>query len=129
VATPSPPLAARNEDAAPANNERASARPAEANREISRSADLYKEAPRKRGDERKFSERRRRQDLVRQNLDEAANVVRQMPRDGTIGPVVERDDAPRIIEAPSRRFGVYERDDVSPRVMNEPPPRFGFFGN
>jgi hypothetical protein len=116
----SPPPVAKNEDAAPARNERANARPAEAN----------KEASRKRADERKFSEdrkfpeRRRRQDL-----DEATNVVRHMRRDGTIDEVVERDEAPRVIDNPPRRFGLFGRDDDSPRVMNEPPPRFGLFGN
>jgi hypothetical protein len=69
-------------------------------------------------------ERRQRQDL-----DEAANVVRQMPRDRVVDEIVERDEAPRVIEGPPRRFGGFGRDDDAPRVVNEPPPRFGLFGN
>jgi hypothetical protein len=111
----------------PAKNERANVRPAEPNREASRSADMSREASRKRGDERKFTERRRRQDLERQNLDEATNVVRQMPRDGAIDRVVEEDDAPRVINGSPRRFGLLGNDEDSPRAP--PPPRFGLFGN
>jgi hypothetical protein len=108
---PSPPQAARNEDAAPAKNDRANAHPAEPNREASR----------KHGEERKFSERKRRQDL-----DQATNVVRQMPRDGAVDRVAEEDDAPRVIDGPPRRFGLFGNDEDSPRA---PPPRFGLFGN
>jgi hypothetical protein len=87
---------------------------------------MNREASRKRGDERKFSERKRRQDLERQNLDEATNVVRQMPRDGVVDRVVEEDDAPRVINGPPRHFGLLGNDEDSPRA---PPPRFGLFGN
>jgi hypothetical protein len=119
---PAPPQAARNEDAGTAKNERANVRPAEPNREASRSADMSRETSRKRGDERKFAERKRRQDL-----DEATNVVRQMPRDGAVDRVVEEDDAPRVIDGPPRRFGLFGNDEDSPRAP--PPPRFGLFGN
>jgi hypothetical protein len=88
---------------------------------------MSRETPRKRGDERKFSERKRRQDLERQNLDEATNVVRQMPRDGAIDRVVEEDDAPRVVDGPPRRFGLFGDGEDSPRAP--PPPRFGLFGN
>jgi hypothetical protein len=88
---------------------------------------LNREASRKRGDERKFSERKRRQDLERQNLDEATNVVRQMPRDGAVDRVVDEDDAPRIVNSPPRRFGLFGDGEDSPR--GAPPPRFGLFGN
>jgi hypothetical protein len=120
------PQAARSEDAAPAKNERANARPAEQIREASRSADISRETPRKRGDERKFTERKRRQDLDRQNLDEATNVVRQMPRDGAVARVVEEDDASRFNDSAPRRLGLFGSDEDSPRPA--PPPRFGLFG-
>jgi hypothetical protein len=120
-----PPQTAKNEDAGPARNERASARPAELNREAARPVEANREPSHKRGDERKFVERKRRQDL-----DEATNVVRQMPRDNsTVDQVVEREDAPRIIDGPPRRFGLFGNNEDSPRVVNEPPPRFGLFGN
>jgi hypothetical protein len=121
----SPPMA--KSENAPPRSERASVHPAEMNREASRSAEPNRESSRKRGEERKFTERRRRQDL--QDLDEATNVVRQMRRDGPLDEVVERNEAPRIIDSPPRRFGLFGRDDDSPRVVNEPPPRFGLFGN
>jgi hypothetical protein len=124
---PASPSVAKIEDAAPAKNERANARPAEVNREASRSAEPNREASRKKAEERKFTERRRRQDL--QDLDEATNVVRQMRHDGPLDEVIERDAAPRLIEGPPRRFGLFGRDDDSPRVVNGPPPRFGLFGN
>jgi hypothetical protein len=116
------PQTARSEDAAPTRTERTNARSVEPNREISRSADINRETSRKRGDERKFSERKRRQDL-----DEATNVDRQMPRDGAIDRVVEEDDAPRVIDGPPRRFGLFGSAEDSPRAP--PPPRFGLFGN
>ena len=122
----SPPQAARNEDAAPAKNERANVRPAELNRQASRSGDMKRETSRRRDDELKFAERKRRQDLERQDLDEATSVVRQMPRDGATDRVVEEDDAPRVIDGPPRRFGLFGDDEDSPRA---PPPRFGLFGN
>jgi hypothetical protein len=117
-----PPQTAKGEDAVPAKNQRASTRPTEPNREASRSADPNRDASRKRTDERSFTERKRRQDL-----DEATNVVRQMPRDGTIDRVVEENDAPRVIDGPPRRFGLFGNDEDSPRAP--PPPRFGLFGN
>jgi type IV secretory pathway VirB10-like protein len=112
----SPPQAARNEDATPAKNERASAR----------SADVNREASRKRGDERKFDERKFTERKRRQDLDEATSVVRQMPRDSAVE-VVDEDDAPRIANGPPRRFGLFGDGEDSPRAA--PPPRFGLFGN
>jgi hypothetical protein len=50
-----------------------------------------------------------------------------MPLDGTVGAVVERDDAPRYRMRP-RPFGLFG-DDETPHGINEPPPRFGFFGD
>ena len=117
---------ARNEDAAPARNERANVRPADSNREATRSAEVNREPSRKRGDDRKFAERKRRQDLERQNLDDATNVVRQMPRNSTVE-VIDEDDAPRVIDGPPRRFGLFGNNEDSPR--GAPPPRFGLFGN
>jgi hypothetical protein len=107
-------------------SERANVRPADSNREAARSVEVNRETSRKRGDDRKFSERKRRQDLERQNLDDATNVVRQMPRDRTVE-VVDEDDAPRIVNGPPRRFGLFRDDGDSPRAA--PPPRFGLFGN
>jgi hypothetical protein len=118
-----PPQTIKVEDAAPLKNQRASTRPAEPNREASRSVDANKDASRKRPDERKFTERKRRQEL-----DEVTDVVRQMPRDRAVN-VVEREDAPRVIDGPPRRLGLFGNDEDSPRVVNEPPPRFGLFGN
>jgi hypothetical protein len=123
---PAPPSITKAEDAAPARNERANVRAAEPNRDAARSAEMNREPSRKRGDERKFVERKRRQDLERQNLDEATNVVRQMPRDRAVE-VVDEDDAPRIANGPPRRFGLFRDDEDSPRAA--PPPRFGLFGN
>jgi len=125
---PSLPQTARSEDAAPAKNQRAGTRSTEADKEASRSADSNRadsnrDASRKRADERKFTERKRRQEL-----DEVTDVVRQMPRDRAVN-VVEREDAPRVIDGPPRRFGLFGNDEDSPRVVNEPPPRFGLFGN
>jgi hypothetical protein len=122
---PSPPQAARNEDTAPAKSDRANARSPD--RDTQRPNEPNRDASRKRRDERKLSKRRRRQDLERQNLDEATNVVRPMPHDRAINQVVEEEDAPRIINDPPRRFGLFENDEDSPRAM--PPPRFGLFGN
>jgi type IV secretory pathway VirB10-like protein len=106
-----PPVTAKSEDASGARNERASARSGESRREIYR----------KRTDDRKFTERRRRQDI-----DEAANAVRQMQREDIIDQVVERDEVPRSNNGPLRHFFV---NDDEPRYRDEPPPRFGFFGN
>jgi hypothetical protein len=107
------PPVAKSEDAAPARNERTNARSAEVN----------KEASRKRTEERKYSERKRRQ-----QLDEATDIVRQMPRDSAVDRVVEEDDAPHFSDGPPRRFGFFGADEDSPRAM-PPPPRFGLFGN
>ena len=123
---PAPPSVTKAEDAAPTRNERANVRPADSNREAARSAEMNREPSRKRGDERKFVERKRRQDLERQNLDDATNVVRQMPHDRAVE-VIDEDDAPRIVNGPPRRFGLFRDDEDSPRAA--PPPRFGLFGN
>ena len=124
---------ARSDDAASAKNERTTVgRAPDPNRDVSRSADLSRETPRKRADDRKpsddrkFSDRRRR-DQDERRLDEATNVVRQMPRGNAVDEIVERDDAPRFRMRP-RHFEVYGDDDA-PRVVNEPPPRFGLFGD
>ena len=79
--SPVPAIVARSEDAATARNERASAR----------SSEMKRETYRRRDDERKFAERKKRQDI-----EDAANAVRQMRRDGVIGEVVERDPPPRL---------------------------------
>jgi hypothetical protein len=60
-------------------------------------------------------------------LDEASNVVRQMPRDSAVDRVVDEDNAPRIVNSPPRRFGLFGDGEDSPRAA--PPPRFGLFGN
>jgi hypothetical protein len=78
---PAPPIVARSEDAATAKNERASLR----------SADLKRESYRKREEERRFAERKKHQEI-----EDAANAVRQMRRDGVIDQVVERDRTPRL---------------------------------
>jgi hypothetical protein len=80
-AQPAPPVVARSEDAATARNERASLR----------AADLKRESYRKKEEERRFAERKKRQDI-----EDAANAVRQMRRDGVIDQVVERDRTPRF---------------------------------
>jgi outer membrane biosynthesis protein TonB len=86
--------AKREEDAATAKNERASVRSGS-------KTDSY----RQRTDERKFIERKRRQEI-----EDAANAVRQMRRDGVIDRVLARDEPHRVI-------------------VRDEPPRFGFFGN
>ncbi len=119
---PPPPSAVTSASTAPAKDQRAG----------TRSANSNKDASHKRADERKFlgnrrsSERRRRRDQEERQLDEATNVVREMPPESTVGAVVERDDVPRYRMRP-RPFGLFG-DDETPRVINEPPPRFGFFG-
>jgi hypothetical protein len=118
-----PAPVAKSDDAAPAKNERIT---------VGRAPDpsSNRENPRKRADDRKpsnngkFSDRRRR-DQDERRLDEATNVVRQMPR-GAVDEIVERDEAPRPLRP--RRFEVFGDDDA-PRVVNEPPPRFGLFGD
>lgn len=134
---PAPALAAKNPPAAPVGkNDDAPAvkseritvgRAPDSNKDVSRSADPNKEIVRKRADDRrppddrKLSDRRRRQDQQDQDqrrLDEATNVVRQMPR----GEVVED------IRARPRRLEVFEDDDA-PRLINGPRPLFGFFGD
>jgi hypothetical protein len=116
---PAPVPVAKNDDQAPATSERTT---------VGRAPDPNREASRKR-DDRKFSERRRRHDQDPRRLDEATNVVRQMPRGYTPDEYVERDDTPRFNGRP-RHFELFGDDD-SPRVINEPPPppHFGFFGN
>ena len=121
-----PPPATKSEDAAPAKGERA----------VARSADSGQPTPRKRAetrkssDDRKFSEHRRRHDQDERQSDEAANAVRQMPRDrgyDRYDRIVEQDDTPRYRMRP-RPFDLFEGDGP-PRVIDEPPPRFGFFGD
>jgi hypothetical protein len=84
---PAPAIVARSEDPAAAKNERASAR----------SFELKRETYRRRDDERKFADRKKRQEI-----EDAANAVRQMRRDGVIDQVVERDRTPR--------FGLFGND-------------------
>jgi hypothetical protein len=84
---PAPAIVARSEDTATARNERANLR----------SADLKKESYRKKDEERRFAERKKRQEI-----EDAANAVRQMRRDGVIDQVVERDQTPR--------FGLFGND-------------------
>jgi hypothetical protein len=79
--SPAPAIVARSEDAATARNERASVR----------SSELKREGYRRRDDERRFAERKKRQEI-----EDAANAVRQMRRDGVIDQVVERDQTPRF---------------------------------
>jgi hypothetical protein len=129
---PSP--VARSDDAAPARNERTTVgRAPDQGRDVSRSADPNRDTARrraddrKRSDDRKFSDRRRRQDQDDRRLDEATNVVRQMPRSQAFDEVIVRDDAPRPIVRP-RRFEWFGDDD-GPRMVREPPPRFGFFAD
>jgi outer membrane biosynthesis protein TonB len=113
----------KSDDAAPAKGDRAIS-------QVSRSSDANREASRRRGDDHRFSERKRQQDQDERRLDEATNTVRQMPRDVTVGQVVEQDPLPRF-GGRSRHIEVYEDDDGPQRVINEPPPRpfFGLFGN
>jgi hypothetical protein len=120
---PAPASTAKGEDAAPAKNERAAnARSADPNRETSR-----RRADDRKPDDRKFSDRRRRPDQDERRLDEATNVIRQMPRGGAVDEIVERNDAPRFRMRP-RHFELYGDDDA-PGAFNEPPPRIGFFGD
>jgi ribonuclease E len=86
---PPPPLpvVAKGDDAPPRNDQ--------AN---DRAVELKKAAERKRAEERKFAERRKRQDI-----EQAANAIRQMKRDGVIDQVVQREEAPR--------FGFFGNDD------------------
>lgn len=129
-AQPATPVAVKSDakpDAAPTRNERGNARSADSNREAARSAEVNREPARKRSDERKFAERKRRQDLERQNLDEATSVVRQMPRGTVVEQVVDEDDAPRFGDGAPRRLGLFGSDEDSPRPA--PLPRFGLFGN
>ena len=132
----SPSPVARSDDTAPAKNERTTVGRAPdpgqdvSRSDVSRSVEPNRDTSRKRADERKpddrkFSDRRRRQDQDERRLDEATNVVRQMPRGAAIDEVIERDDAPRPVARP-RHFELYGDDD-GPRMVREPPPRFGFF--
>ena len=118
----------KNDDTASAKSERATVgRASDPSRDVSRSTDPNRDTARRRADDRRpsddrrFSDRRRRQDQQdsdQRRLDEATNVVRQMPR----GEVVED------IRGRPRRFEVFEDDDA-PRAVNGPPPRFGLFGD
>jgi hypothetical protein len=128
---PSAPVA-RSEDAPTAKSERTTVgRAPDPGKDVARSADSNKETARKKADDRrpsddrKFSERRRRQDPDTRRLDEATNVVRQMPRGEAVGDDVV--EVPRFRERP-RRFELFGDDD-SPHMVNGPPPRFGFFGD
>jgi hypothetical protein len=85
--TPAPAIVAKGDDAPPRNDQ-----------VNDRAIELKKAAERKRAEERKFAERRKRQDI-----EQAANAVRQMRRDGVIDQVVQRDEAPR--------FGFFGNDD------------------
>jgi len=129
-AAKSPPAApvAKSDEAPAVKSERITiGRAPDPGKDVSRSADPNREIARKRAedrrssDDRRFSDRRRRQDQQDQDqrrLDEATNVVRQMPR----------SEAIEDVRARPRRFEVFEDDD-EPRVINGPPPRFGFFGD
>jgi hypothetical protein len=131
-----PAPVAKSDDAAPAKSERTTVgRAPDPTKDVSRSADLNRDPSRKRADDRKpsddrkFSDRRRRQDQRLdqdgRRLDEATNVIRQMPRGEAVDEIVERDDAPRPVMRPHHfEFG----DDDGPRMVREPPPRFGLFG-
>lgn len=130
---PPPSPVARSDDTAPAKNERTTVgRAPDPSRDVSRSADPNRDTTRRRADDRKpsddrkFSDRRRRQDQDDRRLDEATNVVRQMPR-GTVVDEVMEQDAPRFV-ARRRHFELFGDDD-GPRMVREPPPRFGFFGD
>jgi hypothetical protein len=111
-----------HQDTAAPKNERASAR-----------SDSKRETYRRRYEERKFSERKRRQDL-----DDAANAARQTRRDDGADPVVvERDSRPRYVEEQQPRYveerpprsGFFGFDDGAPRGRGDAPSPFGFFGN
>jgi len=111
----SAPAPSANREGAPSKNERASARP----------NDSRRAAYRRRAEDRKFVERKRQQDL-----DDATNTVRQMPRDRAADPVVvEREDRPRLAEERLPRSGFFGIEDGPPRPRADAPPRFGFFGN
>jgi hypothetical protein len=116
-----PAPAADNPAPTAARNEHASTRPAD----TTRSASRKRTDDRKSYDDRRFSERKRWQDQDDRRLDEATNVVRQMPRGNAMDEVVDQDDAPRF--GRPRHLRPFDEDD-SPRVINEPPPRFGLFG-
>lgn len=118
--SPAPSTVAKSEDAAPAQN--ASGRAVDPNKDASRK----KAATRKSSDDRKYSERRRRHDQDERQLDEATNVIRQMPRERAVGDLVEQDDGPRVRVRP-RHFELFD-DDGPPRRSEGPPPGLGFFG-
>lgn len=130
---PPAPVAKSDDPPAAKSSERTTVgRAPDPSKDVSRSASQSKESTRKRAedrrpsDDRRYSERRRRQDQQDQDqrrLDEATNVVRQMPRGEVVDEMVEPRFAPR-----PRRFGLFGDDD-GPRVINEPRPRFGFFGD
>jgi hypothetical protein len=110
---PAPASSAKRESAAPSKNERTSAR----------SNDSRRGTYRGRSEDRKFVERKRQQDL-----DEATNAVRQLPRDNA-AVIVEREDSPRLAEERAPRPGFFGIEDGPPRPRGDAPPRFGFFGN
>ena len=111
----STPAPSANRESAPSKDERASARPNESRRA----------AYRRRAEDRKFVERKRQQDL-----DDATNTLRQMPRDRAADPVVvEREDRPRLAEERLPRSGFFGIEDGPPRPRADAPPRFGVFGN
>jgi hypothetical protein len=104
---------AKSDDVAPAKSERITVgRAPDPSRDVSRSADFNRETrkradDRRPADDRRFSDRKRRQDQDERRLDEATNVIRQMPRGNAAGQLVEEDDAPRVIDGPPRRFGLF----------------------
>ena len=109
-----PAPSAKRESAASSKNERANAR----------SNDSRRGTYRGRAEDRKFVERKRQQ-----NLDEATNIVRQMPHDSAADQViVEREDQPRLVER-APRSGFFGIEDGPPRLRGDAPARFGFFGN
>ena len=119
--------ATAREDTTAAKNERASTRSADP-----RGAASRRRAERKSAGDHRFSEHRRRpdQDPRQPNLDAAANLVRQTPRDGAVDEIVERDPAPRFGNGRPRHFelfGEYDSPRLEPRL--EERPRFGFFGD
>lgn len=132
--TSSPAPVTKSDDQATAKIDHATVgRAVDPNRDASHLSDANKEFSRKRADnpklsdDRKFSERKRWQDRNERRLNDATNVVRQMPRDNGVDEAV--DQPPRYGTGRPHRYDAYEDDD-SPRLVSEPPPRFfGFFGN
>jgi hypothetical protein len=122
---PMPPPSVKNEDAAstkdaaPSKNERAGVR----------SSDSRRETYRRRGEDRRLDDRRLLERKRRQDLEEATNTVRQMPRDGAAEQViVDRDEPPPRIVERRPRLGLFGSEDDSPRPAQAPLP-FGLFGD